>query len=101
MGKRNPGALKEYKVNVSIVGSASRTVLAASKEEAEDGAKYTETANDIDFSDGNTVIYGHNTLDRLEKLHEYQDRTFFDENREVRIYLPEKMLVYRIFAAYP
>lgn len=35
MGKRNPGALKEYKVNVSIVGSASRTVLAASKEEAE------------------------------------------------------------------
>ena len=35
MGKRNPGSLKEYKVNVSIVGSASRTVLAASKEEAE------------------------------------------------------------------
>ena len=65
------------------------------------GAIYTETANDIDFSDGNTVIYGHNTLDRFEKLHEYQDRTFFDENREVRIYLPEKMLVYRIFAAYP
>ena len=73
----------------------------AAKEEAEDGAIYTETANDIDFSDGNTVIYGHNTLDRFEKLHEYQDRTFFDENREVRIYLPEKMLVYRIFAAYP
>ena len=65
------------------------------------GAIYTETANDIDFSDGNTVIYGHNTLDRFGKLHEYQDRTFFDENREVRIYLPEKMLVYRIFAAYP
>ena len=40
-------------------------------------------------------------MDRFEKLHEYQDRTFFDENREVRIYLPEKMLVYRIFAAYP
>ena len=73
----------------------------AAKEEAEDGAIYTETANDIDFSDGNTVIYGHNTLDRFGKLHEYQDRTFFDENREVRIYLPEKMLVYRIFAAYP
>lgn len=48
----------------------------AAKEEAEDGAIYTETANDIDFSDGNTVIYGHNTLDRFGKLHEYQDRTF-------------------------
>ena len=35
MGKRNPGALKKYKVNVSVIGSASRTVLAASKEEAE------------------------------------------------------------------
>lgn len=35
MGKRNPGVLKEYKVNVNILGSASRTVLAASKEEAE------------------------------------------------------------------
>ena len=35
MGKRNPGALKEYKVNVNVIGSASRTVLAASKEEAE------------------------------------------------------------------
>ena len=44
----------------------------AAKEEAEDGAIYTETANDIDFSDGNTVIYGHNTLDRFGKLHEYQ-----------------------------
>ena len=40
----------------------------AAKEEAEDGAIYTETANDIDFSDGNTVIYGHNTLDRFGKL---------------------------------
>ena len=35
MGRRNPGALKEYKVNVNLFGSADRTVLAASKEEAE------------------------------------------------------------------
>ena len=35
MGKKNPGALKKYKVNVSVIGSVSRTVLAASKEEAE------------------------------------------------------------------
>lgn len=73
----------------------------AAKEEAEDGAIYTETANSTDFTDGNTIIYGHNTADRFGKLHEYQDRTFFDENREIRIYLPEKTLVYRIFAAYP
>ncbi len=35
MSKRNPGALKEYNVNVNLFGSASRTILAASKEEAE------------------------------------------------------------------
>lgn len=35
MSRRNPGALKEYKVNVNLFGSASRTILAASKEEAE------------------------------------------------------------------
>lgn len=35
MCRRIPSALKEYKVNVNLFGSASRTVLAASKEEAE------------------------------------------------------------------
>lgn len=35
MGRRNPGALKEYKVSVNLFGTANRTVLAASKEEAE------------------------------------------------------------------
>lgn len=35
MSKRNPNALKEYKVMVSVYGTASRTVLAASQDEAE------------------------------------------------------------------
>lgn len=73
---------------------------AAGEEDAQ-GALYTETANSTDFTDGNTVIYGRNTDDRFGTLHNYQDRTFFDENRDVRIYLPEKTLQYRIFAAYP
>lgn len=35
MGRRIPSALKEYKVSVSLLGATSRTVLAASREEAE------------------------------------------------------------------
>src|SRR5699024_175590 len=30
----------------------------------------------------------------------YMDRSFFDENREVLIYLPDQILHYKIFAAY-
>ena len=33
-------------------------------------------------------------------LHNYQDRSFFDENRDVTVYLPDQILHYRIFAAY-
>lgn len=35
VSRRNPNALKEYKIMVSVYGSASRTVLAASQDEAE------------------------------------------------------------------
>ena len=33
-------------------------------------------------------------------LHAYEDRAFFDNNREVIIYLPGEIRTYRIFAAY-
>ena len=36
----------------------------------------------------------------FRSLHNYMDRSFFDENREVTIYMPDKILHYEIFAAY-
>ncbi|HIS31715.1 MAG TPA: class B sortase [Candidatus Limivivens intestinipullorum] len=71
-------------------------------EESPEGAIFTEDYNSKDFEDPNTVIYGHNMRNgsMFQGLHEYMDRAFFDENREVLIYLPDKILHYEIFAAY-
>lgn len=66
------------------------------------GAIFTEDYNTTDFTDPNTVIYGHNMKNgsMFRSLHNYMDRSFFDENREVLIYLPDQILHYQIFAAY-
>lgn len=71
-------------------------------EEATAASIYTENHNSTDFQDPNTVIYGHNMRSgaMFGSLHEYEDRAFFDENREILIYLPDATLHYRIFAAY-
>ena len=66
------------------------------------GAIYTEMQNAKDFSDPNTVLYGHNMKDgsMFASLHNFRDRDFFDKNREILIYTPEHILHYEIFAAY-
>lgn len=70
--------------------------------EAIEGSIYTENYNNKDFDDPNTVIYGHNMKNgsMFRTLHNYEDKAFFDENREIFIYLPDRILEYRIFAAY-
>ena len=65
------------------------------------GSIYTESCNYKDFSDFNTVIYGHDMRDgtMFKDLHKYEDAEFLKEHPEVIIYTPEKKFVYRIFAA--
>lgn len=66
------------------------------------GCIYTENLNSKDFKDNNTVIYGHNMKNgsMFAQLHKFEDPDFFQENREVLIYLPEEVLHYTIFAAH-
>lgn len=66
------------------------------------GCIYTEDYNVRDFSDPNTVIYGHNMKNgtMFAGLHNYEDIQYFDENPYVYIYTPDQLLVYEIFAAY-
>lgn len=71
------------------------------REEDGDGCIYTEYVNSRDFTDNNTVVYGRNVGGRFGKLHEYQDRDFFDRNRNIVIYMPGETFEYKIFAAYP
>lgn len=70
------------------------------KEEADEGCIYTEYFNKKDFNDPNTVVYGRNVNGRFAELHQFQDRDFFDQNRELTITLNDRTLTYQIFAAY-
>lgn len=65
------------------------------------GSLYTELCDAKDFSDFNTVIYGHNMKDRsmFGSLKDYRDVDFLAEHREIIIYTPTEKRVYQIFAA--
>lgn len=66
-----------------------------------EGSIFSEDYNRRDFTDPVTVLYGHNMKngDMFGELHIYEDKSFFDANRDLYIYLKDKKLTYRIFAA--
>lgn len=66
------------------------------------GCIYTEDYNARDFSDPNTVIYGHNMMNgtMFAGLHKFEDSEYFAEHPYVYIYTEDKLCVYEIFAAY-
>jgi len=66
------------------------------------GCIYTENLNSKDFTDNNTVIYGHNMKNgsMFAGLHQFEDKNFFDGHQKVLIYTPEETYEYTIFAAY-
>lgn len=66
------------------------------------GAIYTQNYNEKDFSDFNTLIYGHNMKNgtMFGTLKKYRDEAFFKENNEIYIYQPGRILKYKIFGAY-
>ena len=66
------------------------------------GCIYTENYNAKDFSDPNTVLYGHNMKNgtMFAGLHQFEDVEYFDAHPYVYIYTEDGLLVYKIFAAY-
>lgn len=66
------------------------------------GCIYTEDYNTRDFTDPNTVLYGHNMKDgsMFAGLHQYEDREYFDTHPYVYVYTEDRLYVYEIFAAY-
>lgn len=83
---------RSYYLNHNIDGS-----------EGYPGCIYTQNVNTKDWTDPNTVIYGHNMNNgsMFHDLHRFEDAVFFDETQYLYIYTPEYNLVYEIFAAYP
>lgn len=66
------------------------------------GCIFMQDVNETDFSEYNTVLYGHNMRNgsMFADLHKFGDKDFFAENRYIYIYMPDKVHIYEIFAAY-
>ncbi len=66
------------------------------------GAIFLDCWNVPNFTDFNTVIYGHNMNDgsMFSGLRDYRHQKFFDEHLTVEITLLDKKLTYHVFAAY-
>lgn len=66
------------------------------------GSIYTENLNTKDFTDPNTVIYGHNMKNgtMFRDLHLFQEKEFFDTYPDIFIEIPGYRLTYEIFSAY-
>lgn len=65
------------------------------------GSIYTENYNKKDFSDFNTLVYGHNMKNgtMFGSLKKYRNADFFEQNRFITVYMPGRILKYEIFAA--
>lgn len=67
------------------------------------GAIYSEIKNSKDFSDPNTVLYGHNMLNgsMFRDLHKFRkEEKFWNENKYIYVYTPGHILTYEICSAY-
>lgn len=74
---------------------------------ARKGAIYIQKLNTADFSDPNTLIYGHNMADgsMFGKLYDnntkqFLNKEFFDQHRTIYIYTPGHILKYEIISAF-
>ncbi|MFQ6808272.1 MAG: class B sortase [Blautia sp.] len=97
-----PGTTVDYPIVQSPDDNRYYLNHTVSGEQKAEGAIFTEDYNTKTFRDPNTVIYGHDMKNgsMFQSIHKYMDRSFFDTNRDITIYLPDKILHYKIFAAY-
>ncbi len=66
------------------------------------GSVYSESRNSKDFTDPMTILYAHNMTSGVlfHDLEKFQDQTFFNEHPDFFVYLPDRVLIYRVFGAY-
>ncbi len=67
------------------------------------GCVFSENYNSRDFTDKNTVLYGHYMFDdsKFGTLLNYTDKEYFGHHQSVYVYTPDQVLEYKIFAAVP
>lgn len=97
-----PGTLVDYPVLQHPDDNSYYLNYTIDHQKTTAAAIYTESYNSKDFNDHHTVIYGHNMKNdsMFGSLHSYHDADFFEENRDIIIYMPDETRLYKIFAAY-
>lgn len=98
-----PGTVIDYPIVQHPTDNTFYLDKTVEKTPSVSGSIYTELYNKKDFSDPHTVIYGHNMRDgsMFAGLHQYENEEFWEDHREIRIYTPDSILHYQVFAAYP
>ena len=71
-------------------------------ENSQAGSIYTENYNRKDFTDPNTLLYGHNMKNgsMFHNVRYFAEREYFDEHEDLYIYVPGKILKYQIITCY-
>ena len=66
------------------------------------GAIFMDYRNDENFTDQNTIVYGHNNVraGNFKDLHKYEEEGFFAEDRFIEIYSLDGYKKYKVFAVY-
>lgn len=66
------------------------------------GSIYIQKMNDSNFTDSNTLIYGHNMLNgtMFGQLKKFKNKDFFNQNRNIYVYIPGHVLQYEIISAF-
>ena len=95
-----PGTGVDYPILQSSTDQAYYLNHTAEGAEGYPGSIYTENLNKKDFTDKNTVIYGHNMKDdsMFGSLKKYVDSDYMQEHPQIIIYTPEHKLTYQIYA---
>lgn len=66
------------------------------------GSIYMQKINQPDFSDPNTVLYGHNMKNgsMFAAVHKFKKAEFFEENQYIYVYAPGMVLTYHIYSIF-
>lgn len=99
---RIPGLdVVDYPILQSETNNAYYLKRTVNREWSVYGSIFTEDYNKKDFSDFNTLVYGHNMKNgtMFGSLKKFRDASFFEKNRYIYIYTENRILKYEIFAA--
>ena len=71
-------------------------------EKSKNGSIYMQRYNVADFSDPNTILYGHYMANgsMFADLHKFKKQAFFEENQYLYVYTPGHELIYHIYAVF-